>query len=429
MLLLLSLVALCAGCGDDSARAGPGGTSTSTTTGGGDTGEIETGVGTTGEPSVGSSGSGPGLDTTTDGGASSSDGGSSGSGGEVACEPATLGQHVWVPGGGLQRFLYRVSAETKTRYADYLTSPVNPTVHPVYAASVNLNGDAAAATSNGTQAPPLALASITAFAGALENCPDPAATSRGEGDVRPYPDGCLLWRTDLPLELVEMVAWTQGEWSEETCRYENTRVWTTGRSPGSTGDFVLLLDGDSGAVLEEIELTGGPLFQGAVDADGNLWASRGAAPIVRVRLDDLSVTTFQQSGWIAIGPENAVWTCGTSVSRRDPETEAWQAFPGVSSLRGCKVDAAGNAWLTGQGVTVLEPGGEQVFELGAAGALTSLNFDAAGRVWAGDSTNAQLLVLDPEEGAFELVDEGYPYVICNGDLTGMQLHNLSAAVR
>ncbi|MBC8069405.1 MAG: hypothetical protein IAG13_13800, partial [Deltaproteobacteria bacterium] len=135
--------------------------------------------------------------------------------------------------------------------------------------SVNLNGDVAVANRTG---------GVVKIISDVASCPEPGNTSSGAADVKPFPDGCVDWFTPIAYSSNRPVAWTSGTFSGVTCRYENTKLWTSGgNGPGQID--VMYLDGETGEIeqtvpIPEANWDGFGIYGGASDADGNFWGSQ-----------------------------------------------------------------------------------------------------------------------------------------------------------
>jgi hypothetical protein len=211
--------------------------------------------------------------------------------------------------------------------------------------SVNLNGDMAVANRS---------SGVTKIYARPEDCPDPANTSTGGGDIKAWQDGCIAWFTPFNYASQRPVAWTQGEFDEATCRYENTKLWTSGANASID---VILIDGETGVVEQTIPIPGVAasyygIYGAAVDSEGNFWGSQlGLGSLVRVKLSDFSVSVWpmNQSGYgMTVDSKGRPWTCSSALARFDPVTETWAANTTAgASGGGCMVDAAGILWVGG----------------------------------------------------------------------------------
>ncbi len=79
------------------------------------------------------------------------------------------------------------------------------------------------------------------------------------------------------------VAWTQGNFNQATCQWENQQIWTSGNNDTfESADNqldVLLVNGDNGVIEATVNVVGvNPDYYGiygaAVDGDGNFWGSQ-----------------------------------------------------------------------------------------------------------------------------------------------------------
>jgi streptogramin lyase len=292
--------------------------------------------------------------------------------------------------------------------------------------SVNLNGDMAVANRSG---------GVTMIRARHEQCLDAGNTSSGSADVKPWMDGCVQWFTPFAYTSQRPVAWTQGEWSEGSCRYEDAKLWTSGANASID---VVLIDGETGVVEQTVPIPGvAPnyfgIYGGAVDNEGNFWGSQlGLGSIVRVKLSDFSVDVWpmDQSGYgMTVDQKGRVWTCSSYVARFDPATETWanNAGMGVStSGGGCMVDADGILWVGGYSpsynLTGIDMDTLALFKTVAIpGYAKGISIDFEGNVWA-VSTGPDAYRVDPatdQVDTFTGLTNPYTY----SDMTGFALSN------
>ncbi len=292
--------------------------------------------------------------------------------------------------------------------------------------SVNLNGDMAVANRSG---------GVTMIRARHEQCPDPNNTSTGPGDVKPWMDGCIQWFTPFAYASQRPVAWTQGEWSEGSCRYENTKLWTSGAN--ATID-VVLLDGETGVVEQTVPIPGvAPnfygIYGGAVDNEGNFWGSQlGLGSLIRVKLSDFSVDVWpmDQSGYgMTVDSQGRPWTCAQYVARFDPATETWVNNVGTgmsTSGGGCMVDADGILWVGGYSASYNLTGIDMntlalVKTIAIPGYAKGISIDFEGNVWA-VSTGPDAYRVNPvsdQVDTFTGLTNPYTY----SDMTGFALSN------
>lgn len=312
----------------------------------------------------------------------------------------------------------KINTETLVEEARYMSRP--STDGSPSRTSVNLNGDVAVANRNG---------GITMFRARMEDCVDPNNTSSGADDVRAWPDGCVGWYTPFLYSTQRPVAWTEGEFSEETCRYENTRLWTAGAVSSSSEIEILLLDGDTGMVEATIP-TDVPadtfgLYGGAVDADGNFWGSKLSGQVLfRVSLDDLSLTQWEApSGYgITVDGQGRPWTCQNQLARFNPATESWDVSELGFAGGGCAVDANEVLWVAGSSNRLLGVDVdtfEIVRDFPIPGYAKGVSVDFEGNIWA-VSLGADAWRVDPDDGTYETVS-GFEQPYTYSDMTGFSL--------
>jgi hypothetical protein len=210
-------------------------------------------------------------------------------------------------------------------------------------------------------------AKVTKVAALPERCVDKnnngiIDTSTGPADIRPYmEDDCVLWSTELPAEAngTRAVAWEGGVIDPTTCTntVPNPRLWV---AYGSNPLKVYRLDGDTGAVLDSVQIaSSGFVYGGAVNAEGDFWVSdRSGLTLSRVDSDSLAVSTWGVPGSNAYGvgmdqnghPWFATYSVGAGdfVYRFDPDTETFHSAGGTAGrYRGMNVDREGRAWVAG----------------------------------------------------------------------------------
>jgi streptogramin lyase len=327
-------------------------------------------------------------------------------------------RHIWISNSN-ESTISKISTDGLVEEARYVTrddANGNPS-----RTSVNFNGDVAVANRS---------SGITVFAGDIADCPDPLDTSAGPADVRPYPDGCLLWSTPFNYASQRPVAWTQGQWSDETCRYEDTLLWTSGAN--ATID-VILLDGETGAVVQTVPIPGinanfYGIYGGAVDGEGNFWGSMlGAGSIINVALADFEVTTYPMpvSGYgMTVDPNGMVWTCSNQAARLDPSTGLWDVFDAGGS-GGCNVDGDGILWMANDPLVGLDIAtGAVQYMLDVPAYVHGVAVDFDGYVWGAAIYNNEAYRIDPTNGAIDTVAGlNFPYTY--SDMTGFGLQNVS----
>ncbi len=260
---------------------------------------------------------------------------------------------------------------------------------------------------------------------------------------------CVAWYAEFPEYASQRaVAWTAEQVDADASYREN--VWVTGiRAAGGDVD-VLLLDGDTGDVIEQVAIppqfllpaSGGVFpygaYGGAVDGDNNFWFTNlGNGWLVRVTRDDMSVDVWPapyDAYGITVDPTGSVWICGYDVLRFTPSTEKWDRvtipIEYVADMGGCMVDAEKRLWFDVQKVSALSTFvmlGVDIETLAIVKEIelpshthgVSIDFD--GNVWGvsyeGDTRAYRI---NPETGGMSTFDglvDPYTY----SDMTGFQL--------
>ncbi len=290
--------------------------------------------------------------------------------------------------------------------------------------SVNLNGDVVVASR---------LGGLTKFAARTEDCPDPNNTSTGPGDVKPWPDGCMLWHTPFTTDSQRPVAWSQGEFNDSTCQYENMKVWTSTHNNGTDVAEIYRVNGDTGMIEEQVDVSGVRthvfgLYGAAADSEGNMWASElGVGLLVNVDLETMAVRTWPMaaSGYgMTVDSNGFVWTCNSQVARFDPVTETWQTSANLSSSgNGCMEDGNGTLWVAAEdfvGVdanTLMET---QVIDIPAR--VRGVSFDFEGFIWGPSINSNEAYRVDPATLQVDTVT-GFNYPYTYSDMTGFALSN------
>jgi hypothetical protein len=311
-------------------------------------------------------------DDSTDGGSTDDDSGDYDSGGvdmgggDPECTglgpaglPGVNPGALWVPTHGEQNdgALLKIDTETMQTIARYATRDAGSTFPE--GVSVSLSGNAVAIDLPALGEVPLA-AGLTKFYGRSEDCVDgdgDGVITTSSGDLLPWSDEeCRAWHLTLDVDDPFGVVWTPGTLDQEACAYTDGDVWAVGSVFGGGTPKALLVDGDTGTIIDFAELPPipppiyGVYFDPAVDAEGNLWAIRkheGDATLVRVDRQTLDVQSWPSLGdvqGLTVGHSGYVWTCGEDISRFDPLAGVWDVAVGVGGTAGCIEDTAGRLW-------------------------------------------------------------------------------------
>ncbi len=341
--------------------------------------------------------------------------------------------YIWISNTG-ESTLSKLNTQTLVEEGRYLTreTPGSPS-----RTSVNLSGDVVVANRSG---------GVSKFYARAEDCVDTNGqpgiqTSSGKDDVLAWSvEECRAWFTQLEGTSNRPIAWTSGTLNEQTCEWEDQKVWTSTSFLGQPGTMkVHRLNGDTGAVEDVVELPQVALgswgaYGGAVDGDNNLWmTTHGSGTLIRVRDDDLSVSTWPAPAGvltygITVDTNGRPWVAGFSggVARFDPELESWQVVDAVTGL-GLQADGEGRVWVgsyPNKGVTSIDIETLEVLDIIpiAAGVTKGVSVDFFGYVWV-VSMDTQAYRVDPETQTYDIYDglnQAYTY----SDMTGWGLKNV-----
>jgi hypothetical protein len=332
--------------------------------------------------------------------------------------------YIWIANSS-QSAVSKINTQTLAEEGRYYTrddNAGNPS-----RTSVNLSGDVAVGNRSG---------GLTKFYADLSKCTDLNGngvidTSTGAADIRPWAEEeCRAWYTPFNYTSQRPVAWSQGEYDPATCAQVNEKVWTTGVLGGVIQ--VVLVDGETGIVeddvmVPEIAPNYYGMYGGAVDADGNFWASQlGGGTLMRVNLANLADYTLwptQHGGYgMTVGASGYVFTCSSQVGRFDPVTETWMGAT-VGGSGGCMEDANGILWMANStmvGVDVNTLGVVHAWPLPSYVHGVSIDFE--GNVW-GVSMGTEAYRVDPNTGTFDTV-AGLVGPYTYSDMTGFALQSV-----
>ncbi|MCA9716944.1 MAG: hypothetical protein KC468_19885, partial [Myxococcales bacterium] len=272
-------------------------------------------------------------------------------------------------------------------------------------------------------------------------------TSTGANDVRPFDqEECIAWHTPFPATTQRPIAWTSGVYNEETCEYDDQKIWTaaglgsggTWPCDGTDGIYVYLLDGETGAVEEEIHMpevdcggTFGP-YGAAVDFKNDVWIYIwSAGKIVHVEFDTLNYEVINGGSYgITVDTLGRVWV-GDYPRRYDPQQGIWEQpnnnLPGAGGA-GIAEDLQGRMWTATQGGvgwvdrdslvvgdTVPLPEGNGIYR--------GIGVDVDGYIWAVYLGGTTAHRIDPdtyEISTYTGLNSPYTY----SDMAGGQINNV-----
>lgn len=341
--------------------------------------------------------------------------------------------YLWASNSA-QGTISKIDTQTVTEVGRFITRPDG--IGDPSRTSVSQSGHVAVANRSG---------GVTKIYADISFCDDsngtPGIQTSSDNNYLPWgEEECVAWHTPFNYESQRPVAWAQGTLNPDTCSFVDEKLWTAGRL-GNTFD-VLLLDGDTGAVIDQVSVAGlvndfYGMYGGAVDGDGNFWVSTlgSGNRLVRVDAGDLSYevwNTPQGPHWygMTVDDQNNVWICSDSAARFDYATETFMQSV-VGGWTGCMAERGddGLLWMAGGfgnsivGVNRETLAVEQTWPVpGAYG----VSIDFYGYVWTVENGNAAHRV-DPLTGAvtsYNGLTGAYTY----SDMTGYALTNAGGGV-
>jgi hypothetical protein len=443
---LVLAAASCNGAGDDGDVWNSGDGTTLVSTGAADAPPEGTGVateagtttttGTVDEDS--GSGDSPKLDVAPPGG------GGIGCG----CEAA----YIWVANSP-QGTVSKINTDTMVEEGRYYTRP-DGSGDPSRT-SVNLAGDVAVANRFG---------GLVKFYAEESDCVEQNGmpgiqTSTGPGDVLPWDvEECRAWYLAFPTTNQRPVAWTGGTAGPEECTANDAQVWTVtstvpGLFPGLGGPggvTATLVDGDVGAIVDEVDIpsttfSGGSFgaYGGAVDAAGNLYfvglGTFSSPALVRVRKSDLGVDSWPipqgvSTYGITVDHDGNPWvssTLGSGAARFNPTTGTWDVIMGFWGGSGLAEGPDDRMYVSGGGgvyaVDLETLAVDHVFDTDET--VKGVGFDAMNNLWAVTWLDDKMpspeggvaFKIDPSTGVVIDFYNGLDHPYTYSDMTGKAL--------
>lgn len=338
--------------------------------------------------------------------------------------------YLWAANSG-QGTISKIDTQTVTEVGRFQTRP--DTAGSPSRTSVSLSGHVAVANRSG---------GITKIYATEEDCQDtngtPGIQTSTDNIALPWDqEECRAWYTPFDYNSQRPIAWAPGTWNSSTCQWENEMLWTAGRYTATTTDHVILLDGDTGVVVDMVEIPGLKsdsfgLYGAAVDAEGNFWGTGWATgnQIVRVTLDGMEVTVWEgpsstgtTSHWYGMTADvdGNIWNCGSRPARFNIETETWTVGPDVGAYTGCMADGdeGGLLWMARfGGVLGVDRETFDVVHTWNTPDSYGISIDFFGNVWAVNGSGAHRV--DPNTGtvtSYTGLTGAYTY----SDMTGHAL--------
>lgn len=338
--------------------------------------------------------------------------------------------YIWIA-NSTQGTVSKINTETLVEEGRYIVR--DDSAGSPSRTSVNLNGDVAIANRSG---------GVTKVYARPADCVESNGTpgiqtSSGAADVLPWgEEECVAWHTPLQCSSNRPMAWTQGTWSDQTCRYEDAKLWTECWT--AAGPEVMLLDGETGVVEQTVPIAGTNtlVYGGAVDGDGNFWGVQQGSALIRVDFGDFSVQTWPTpasgpSYGIAVDDQGRPWLCGGGgASRFDIATGTYQTVVGAGvGIGGCMTDANGVLWHSrypeGVLVGIDTETVTAVSELAIPAYVHGVSIDFQGNVWGVTFGGNEAYRVDPVTGQVDTY-AGLTGAYTYSDMTGFALSSAGA---
>jgi hypothetical protein len=382
-------------------------------------------------------GDGDGDDPTTGDG----DGDSTGDGDGDPCQGGIgdIEGFIWIANSG-EGTVSKIDTVTGVELGRYIARP--DSAGSPSRTSVNNRGDVVVANR---------LGGVTMIRANVEDCEDingvpGIQTSSGPTDILPWgQDDCVAWYTEIPHGDNRPVAWTAGHTDPDTCQYLDRDVWTAWSDAALGTAVVALLDGETGAIIQQVPLPELPeawpgwfgFYGGAVDKDDNFWAAQlQGGLLVKVNRSDFTVQTYPvptEGGYgMTVTPDGYVWLCGRYTHRLDPDTGTWAsvnhfADPDSIHTGGCMGDGQGLLWRGAYGqlmaldtetlgvvkqIPVTQADDDFIWGV-------AIDFD--GYVWAVPRNGSRAYKVSPETDSVVLTVQGLVAAYTYSDMTGFAL--------
>jgi hypothetical protein len=323
---------------------------------------------------------------------------------------------IWIANSG-QGTVSKIDTETGVELGRYIVR--SDSAGSPSRTSVNRYGDVAVANR---------LGGVTKIPASMSNCQDTNGTPgiQTASDATPLAWGqeeCVAWHTALPHGDNRPVAWTNGVFNEQTCEWEDVNVWTAWSdwAPGTA--VVALLDGSTGAILQQVAIPDLPnpwpgwhgFYGAAVDSDNNVWLSQlqGSNPqqswLVRVDYDDYSYAGYPVPGeggyGMTVTSEGYVWICGRETRRFNPQNQVWTSVPllgGDIHTGGCMGDGNGilyrGSYAQIHGIDTVTLETVRTLDVGQPGDdfIWGVAIDFDGYVWGVPRNGSRAYKVDPD---------------------------------
>jgi hypothetical protein len=351
--------------------------------------------------------------------------------------------YLWIANTG-QGSVSKINTTTMLEEARYYADP-NPASASTSRTSVNIDGHFVVVSNRASY-------SLTKIAASEPDCVDKngdgvITTSKNKDDLLPWgSDECVLWNT--PVNSFSYnggprgTAWAPGEFNEETCKYENQKVWVgwmdapghaiLGRFDGQTGML------DASVPLDNWTSQISP-YGAAADGFGYIWTINVYQELVRIDTETLEVKRYPSGGinfygmtvdakgnpWF--GPYN-----NGQVAMFDAKAEMFVQIPGTNNNhRGVAVAPDGMVWVAsnaggnnGCGLNQIDSNtmtAVQFHTFPQCGTPVGVSIDVAGFVWMVDHSGWAYRIDPNTYEKVQVVVPGDHYTY--SDMTGGGLQN------
>lgn len=275
--------------------------------------------------------------------------------------------YLWVANTD-QGSVSKVNTTTLVEEARYRTGPAN-VFHSPSRTTVSLDGRFALVGNRNSQ-------SVVLVAAVEEDCIDEnndgmITTSQNKDDLLAWDtDECVLWRTVLPdvgagePSGPRGMTFDPGTFNEQTCEYENSKIWVGWHGAQATQVHMGRLDPVTGTVEEVVDINNWnmgwanyPPYGAAYDGQGHVWFTALRGEVFRLTTADLTVDRWAmpfgtESYGMTVDFVGNAWFGGCSgpVTTFDAMNESFAAIPGTNACyRGVAADSTGNIWVASNG--------------------------------------------------------------------------------
>lgn len=256
----------------------------------------------------------------------------------------------------------KINTKTLMEEGRYYADP-NPAAASSSRTSVNIDGHYVVVSNRGT-------GTITKVAANELDCIDKNGngiidTSHGGAELLPWgSDECVLWNVavspppDSYTHGPRGTAWAPGDFNQQTCKYENQRVWVGWMDAPGHG-IMASFDGATGEQIDTVGLDGWSLgsnyapYGAAADGAGNIWFTAVYEELGRIDTETLEVKRWPGGGiqfyGMTVDGKGNPWFgpySNGNVAYFDAQTETFHQIPGTSeNHRGVAVDQSGQVWV------------------------------------------------------------------------------------